>query len=167
MYIENQMRPDLCCYACCSGLILQRSDTPHSHFTFCHGRFGAIFRSELKFFNVHIVSVFWTISKCFGNFMQIIMYNCWLFPTFSISYAMFIKLCFTGCLLNSLSSLHQSLHAKWLNQLTYSVKFSLYTFLLDSVNVSWINEFLPGESWLSPKTGSVRSVRSANDQLVV
>ncbi len=35
--------------------------------------------------------------------MQMIMYNCLLFPTLSIAYVMLIKMIYTGSLLNSLT----------------------------------------------------------------
>ncbi len=35
--------------------------------------------------------------------MQMIMYNCVLFPTLSIAYVLLIKLYYTGSLLNSLT----------------------------------------------------------------
>ncbi len=48
-------------------------------------------------------SFFWTNCKCFGTFMQMIIYNCLLFPTLSIAHVMLIKMYYTGSLLNSLT----------------------------------------------------------------
>ena len=87
----------------------------HIPFTVFLSRFGTFLRSELKFSKLcvqsshHCVtcayqkssfSFLWTSCKCFGTSMQMIMYNCLLFPTLSI---MLIKMYYNGSLLNSLT----------------------------------------------------------------
>ena len=77
-----------------------------SRLQFFLSRFGTFLRSELKFSKrpvqsshhcvtcVHIkeaVSHFFEL-KCFGTFMQMIMYNSLLFPTLSIAYVMLIQM---------------------------------------------------------------------------
>ena len=103
-------------------------------------RFGSFLRSELKFSKLPVqsshqcvtcaheknsFSFIWTRCKCFGTSMHMIMYNSLLFPTLSIAYVMLIKMYCNGLygIVSppqhlGISSLHKSLHAKWLNKLS-------------------------------------------------
>ena len=73
--------------------------------------------------------------------MHMIMYNSLLFPTLSIAYIMLIEMYCNGLYgivsppqLLGISSLHKSLHSKWLNKLSYVKPISIhfYTLALDS-----------------------------------
>ena len=108
----------------------------HGRITVFLSRFGSFLRSESKFSKLPVqsshqcvtcaheknsFSVIWTRCKCFGTSMHMIMYNSLLFPTLSIAYVMLIKMYCNGLYgiasppqRLGISSLHKSLHAKWL-----------------------------------------------------
>ena len=135
-------------------------------------------------FNLHIivslVHIKKVVSHVFEQVANALVHSCkWLCTVLcSFLHYQLLMSCWSNCIVMGLywivsppqhlgiSSLHKSLHAKWLNKLSYVKHISIHFHWTFFLNLSWIGKLLPGESWLSLKKGNVCIVRSTNDQPV-